>query len=140
MTVNVRAVIWVDGRILVHKVRHRGEERVTLPGGRVKERETVEAALAREVHEETGLSIVIGPLLYVAEVVSSYSTQNVELVFRVELEADQSLGGQTVVDPRAPESKRVLPPILDVIAKDADDGSAEISRWLGNIYVPGVGG
>ena len=83
---------------------------------------------------------MIGPLLYVAEVVSSYSTQNVELVFRVELEADQSLGGQTVVDPRAPESKRVLPPILDVIAKDADDGSAEISRWLGNIYVPGVGG
>ena len=42
MTVNVRAVIWVDGGLLVHKVRHRGEERVTLPGGRVKERETVE--------------------------------------------------------------------------------------------------
>ena len=140
MTVNVRAVIWVDGGILVHKVRHRGEERVTLPGGRVKERETVEAALAREVHEETGLSIVIGPLLYVAEVVSSYSTQNVELVFRADLEGDQRLGGQTVVDPRAPESTRVLPPILDVIAKDADDGSAEISRWLGNIYVPGVAG
>ena len=140
MTVNVRAVIWVDGGLLVHKVRHRGEERVTLPGGRVKERETVEAALAREVEEETGLSIVIGPLLYVAEVVSSYSTQNVELVFRAELEADQRLVGQTVVDPRAPDSKHVLPPILEVIAKDADHGSAQVSRWLGNIYAPGVGG
>jgi ADP-ribose pyrophosphatase YjhB (NUDIX family) len=71
MIVNVRAVIWVDGGIVVHKSRHRGEERMSLPGGRVKERETAEAALVREVREETGLDIAVGPLLYVAEVVSA---------------------------------------------------------------------
>jgi 8-oxo-dGTP pyrophosphatase MutT (NUDIX family) len=140
MTVNVRAVIWLDWRLLVHKVRHRGEERLTLPGGRVKERETAEAALAREVQEETGLSIVVGPLLYVAEVVSPYSTQKLELVFRADVDPSQELSGQTAVDPRAPEREAVLPPILDVIAKDADDGWVGAPRWLGNIYVAGVGG
>ena len=95
MTVNVRAVIWVDGGLLVHKVRHRGEERVTLPGGRVKERETVEAALAREVEEETGLGIVIGPLLYVAEVVNSYSTQNRERGTGVPCAMGSTSGGET---------------------------------------------
>ncbi|HEY7622237.1 MAG TPA: NUDIX domain-containing protein [Solirubrobacteraceae bacterium] len=139
MTVNVRAVIWVEGRVLVHRVRHQGEERVTLPGGRVKERETTEAALVREVLEETGLHVDVGALLYIAEVVSPYSTQKLELVFRADLDAAQSLDGVELVDPRGHDRDFVLPPILEVVAKDVDDGCGEAPRWLGNIYSAGVG-
>jgi 8-oxo-dGTP pyrophosphatase MutT (NUDIX family) len=99
MTVNVRAVIWLGERLLVHKVRHQGEERVTLPGGRVKDRETTHAALEREVLEEIGLRVAVGPLLYVAEVVSPYSTQNLELVFSADPVPGQTLTDQTTVDP-----------------------------------------
>jgi 8-oxo-dGTP pyrophosphatase MutT (NUDIX family) len=140
MTVNVRAVIWSGRRVLVHKVRRQGEERMSLPGGRVKERETTEAALRREVLEEIGLSVVVGPLLYVAEVVSPYATQNLELVFGAEPAPGQALSGQLTVDPRSVERDAVLPPILHLIASDARNASAHLPRWLGNIYVAGAGG
>jgi 8-oxo-dGTP pyrophosphatase MutT (NUDIX family) len=137
MTVNVRAVIWVAGRILVHRVRHQGEERLTLPGGRVKERETAEQALVREVLEETGLSVTVGSLLYVAEVVSPFSTQKLELVFAAHLDPAERVDGLDLIDPAGHERDVVLPPILDVIA---GDGPEEAARWLGNIYTAGVGG
>jgi ADP-ribose pyrophosphatase YjhB (NUDIX family) len=139
MTVNVRAVIWSGDRLLVHRMRHQGEERVTLPGGRVKDRETTHDALEREVLEEIGLRVVVGPLLYVAEVVSPYSTQNLELVFRADPAPGEELTDQTTVDPRSSDRDSVLPPILDVIASDGADAAASAPRWLGNIYVAGVG-
>jgi ADP-ribose pyrophosphatase YjhB (NUDIX family) len=139
MTVNVRAVIWLAARILVHRVRHQGEERLTLPGGRVKERETAEQALAREVQEETGLSVTVGSLLYVAEVVSPYSTQNLELVFAAHVDPTQQLDGLDLIDPAGHERDFVLPPILDVIARDGHDSPERAARWLGNIYTVGVG-
>jgi hypothetical protein len=39
--VKVRAVIWVDERVVVHRVQRRGALHVTLPGGRLDERESV---------------------------------------------------------------------------------------------------
>ena len=52
--VKVRAVIWIDDQIAVHRTERRGHQHVTLPGGRVNERESVTAALHREVREELG--------------------------------------------------------------------------------------
>ncbi len=49
----VRAVIWVEERVVVHREHRRGELHVTLPGGRVNERESVTEALRREVCEDT---------------------------------------------------------------------------------------
>ena len=44
-----------------------------------------------------------------------------------------------LVDPAGHERDFVLPPILDVIARDGNDSPEGAARWLGNIYTVGVG-
>ena len=83
--VKVRAVIWIDDQIAVHRTERRGHQHVTLPGGRVNERESVTAALHREVREELGVEILIGDLVFAAEVHSGARRQDVELVFDASL-------------------------------------------------------
>jgi len=59
-------VIFVDGRLVLIR---RGQEpllgRWSLPGGSVELGETLEAAVAREVLEETGLVVEVGPVVEV---------------------------------------------------------------------------
>lgn len=66
--VSARAVV-VDqkGRVLL--VRHHDNGRVfhVLPGGRIEPGETAAETARREVHEETGLNVNIGQLLWVRE-------------------------------------------------------------------------
>jgi len=128
--VQVRAVIWVDDQIIVHKVSQRGALHITLPGGRVNDREPVVEALKREVLEEIGIEITVGDLMFAAEVLSGARRQDVELVF-----AAQPIGlvrtAVDLIDPSDPEFS-VLPPILEYIAASRD-GELRY-RWLGNIY------
>jgi ADP-ribose pyrophosphatase YjhB (NUDIX family) len=62
-------VVDVDGdRVLLAKRAHeplKGEW--SLPGGAVESGETLDAALSREVHEETCLDIVVGPVVEVLD-------------------------------------------------------------------------
>ena len=64
----VGAVILDDDRVLLVQ---RGQEPLkgawSLPGGVVEVGETLDAALAREVLEETGLSVEVGPLVEVLD-------------------------------------------------------------------------
>jgi 8-oxo-dGTP diphosphatase len=56
----VSAVIFRDGKVLlVRRARSPGKGFYSLPGGRVEYGESLHAALAREVDEETGLKIEI---------------------------------------------------------------------------------
>lgn len=60
----VGAVVVRDGRLLaVRRARPPAQGRWTLPGGRVEPGERVEAALVREVAEETGLQVRVDRLL-----------------------------------------------------------------------------
>lgn len=69
----------IDERGHVLLARHRfGAPQWRFLGGFLARRERVEDALAREIREETGLAIEVGPVL---EVVTGYRWQRVELVF-----------------------------------------------------------
>jgi len=69
----------IDGRGRVLLARHRfGAPEWRFLGGFLVPRERVEDALAREIREETGLQIEVGPIL---EVVTGYRWARVELVF-----------------------------------------------------------
>jgi 8-oxo-dGTP diphosphatase len=66
-----------DGHVLL--ARHRfGAPQWRFLGGFLARRERVEDALAREIGEETGLTVEVGPVL---DVVTGYRWQRVEVVF-----------------------------------------------------------
>lgn len=67
--VAVGAVVVHHGALLmIRRGRAPQRGRWSIPGGRVEHGETLAQALAREVHEETGLEVDVGDLLGVFEV------------------------------------------------------------------------
>lgn len=134
MRVRVRALIWHDGRLVVRRERRMGREQTTLPGGRVKDRETVADALRREVAEETGLQIDIGPLVYVAEVVYAVETQHMEIVFLAKPRSPLDPASVELMTLEEAERAPLLPPITSNIECDLAAGWTDTPRWLGNLW------
>jgi ADP-ribose pyrophosphatase YjhB (NUDIX family) len=73
--IKARAVILIDGRLIVANQRRRGRSELSLPGGRVNRFESVLDAVKREVAGETGFEVIPHRLLYVSEVVQSVCSQ-----------------------------------------------------------------
>jgi ADP-ribose pyrophosphatase YjhB (NUDIX family) len=126
-------VIWVGDRLVVARERRRGQPVVTLPGGRVKEREQVIDCLVREVLEETGLQVEVGGLLYVAEVFSPPRVHDVNLIFAASI-VDRDVDDDLLLDPVA-DGAELMPPVAPRLLEDRN-APAQQARWLGNLYVP----
>lgn len=80
--VGVGAVVVHDGRVLIGR---RGHEPLkgqwSLPGGAVEVGETLEEAVAREVLEETGLRVSVGPVVEVLDRITRTADGRVEYHF-----------------------------------------------------------
>ena len=64
--VGVGAVIVEDGKVVIVKRRYEPlAGRWSLPGGTLELGETLETAVAREMREETGLDVEVGPVIEV---------------------------------------------------------------------------
>jgi ADP-ribose pyrophosphatase YjhB (NUDIX family) len=140
MKVKVRAVIVQDGKLLISRERRRGQDHVLLPGGRVRDGESIADALVREVLEETGMKVTPVRLLYVAEVVGSYGVHDVNLVWLAELpEGPPAIDPDSFMAFDSPEARSIMPPIIEHLAADAAAGWPDEPRWLGNIRRPPTG-
>ena len=97
------------GRVLL--ARHRfGAPQWRFLGGFLHPRERVEDALAREINEETGLVIEVGPVL---EVVTGHRWQRVEIVFAYRVTA-----GTTVLTSEIEELRGFAPDALPEVRAD----------------------
>lgn len=133
MTVNARAVIWIEDRLIVARRWRQGNTVLALPGGPVQGHESTVEALRREVFEETGLHVKPDRLLYVAEFSDGFHASELELVFLVELDGPPSINGFRIVDLRGGERPEVHPPILEEIARDDAYGYRDTPRSLGEL-------
>jgi ADP-ribose pyrophosphatase YjhB (NUDIX family) len=98
-----------EGKVLL--ARHRfGAPEWRFLGGFLSPRERVEDALTREIAEETGLRVEVGPVL---EVVTGYKWQRVELVF-----AYRVTGGAQVLTDEVAELRGFSPAELPDVRAD----------------------
>jgi len=136
MRVNVRALILREGKVVVSRERRQGIEHVLLPGGRVRDGESIHEALTREVAEETGLIVSAGRLLYVAEVVGMYGVHDLILIWSADTDDATAIPEEALVAVDSDQARSIMPPVMVEIGSDLNNGGAEYPRWLGNVRRP----
>lgn len=133
------------GRVVL--VRHRAGDRTyhLLPGGGVDYRETLEVALVREIHEETGFQARIGRPLFINDTIAPHGRRHlVNITFAAEI-----TGGSVTDSPEddsveavelfAPEELRTLdlrPPIAEALIH-ALAGETASMEYLGSLFTEG---
>ncbi len=79
MNKSARAIVIENNRILIMRRLKAGNQYYTLVGGGVKEGETLEQGVVREVKEETGLDVTSSQLVYVELHPEPYAEQYIFL-------------------------------------------------------------
>lgn len=75
----VRAVIIEDNKLLLISRNNEGNQYFTLVGGKVRDGETQQQALRREVREETGMEVTDDQLVFIEEHPEPYAQQYIFL-------------------------------------------------------------
>ena len=112
--VGVGAVILVEGGVVLIKRRYEPlAGQWSLPGGGVEVGETLEAAVAREVVEETGLLVEVGPVVDVFDRILLDDAGKVRYHFVLVDYLCRPIGGELAPRSDADEVRVVPPEALD---------------------------
>lgn len=68
---SAKAVVVHEGRVLLQRATWEGQDCCFLPGGGQHPGESLDAAVRREVHEETGLTVTVEQLLWLREYIGA---------------------------------------------------------------------
>jgi 8-oxo-dGTP diphosphatase len=139
----VGGVLLRNGRVLVNRAVYR--ERFTIPSGFVDPGETLEAALVRELEEETGVTARVGRLLLTRHKVVSAAESDVYFAFAVKhLAGEPSARPPEIAEVReVPIAEAVTAPWIAELSRMAIRFAAEgrdgwpRSAWKGG-EVPGL--
>lgn len=145
--VRVAAVIPQGNGLVLVRHQREGHEYHLLPGGGVEAGETLEAALVREVLEETGIACtVVAPLFLSDAIDPSGSRHAIQITFLVCADstpdsfrsADARVLGAEVVPVHALSRLDLRPPMADVLVEAAATQYEVPARYLGALWVPEV--
>jgi 8-oxo-dGTP diphosphatase len=121
----VSAAIFRDGKVLVvRRARKPALNLYTMPGGVVEAGETLTAAVAREVREETSLQIEVLALAGHREAVMRDAQQRVERHFVIMCFAARWISGETVLNEELDDARWLDPSEISTLR--TTDGLAEI--------------
>jgi ADP-ribose pyrophosphatase YjhB (NUDIX family) len=121
----VSAAVIRDGRVLiVRRARHPGNGVYTLPGGAVEAGETLIAAAAREVREETGIEIAPVALAGFREVILRDGDNKVSRHFVVLAFAARWVSGEVRLNHELDDARWLRPAELEGLK--TTEGLAEI--------------
>ena len=121
-------VLLLDGErvLLVRRARPPQLGRWTVPGGGVELGETLEAAAARELHEETGLGCTLGPIVEVLDRVVHDSDGKIEFHYVILDLLGTQPTGELRVGSDASEARWVT--LAELAGLDTTDGLEPVIR------------